>query len=293
MSERAGRICRRSLGRRDPLLLTRRAARPACRCGLTPAQSILCFGDNTWGQEGINATSNCPGSTLTGRRLKSLDYRCYNNLEYNNTPIAVVAPGVKFVALSCTAFHSCALDTSGKMLCWGRTFFDEVSWTGWRYYKRPVEVPIDGQPAAGFVTLAAGGQDCALTAQGAAFCINFGGWRWCQRSRQAGVGGSAGVAHTRPHLSTPPAVPRMRAGSSSGGRPLPIVDGPVPGNRRFLTLASQAQDYGPVCAGAAAPGKRLHVRRWGAQRQAPLPAEYLLATPPTHAPHRCTCRPCL
>lgn len=68
---------------------------------------------------------------------------------------------------------------------------------------------------------------------------------------------TGGVRETAPTRLPP--VARMHAEGREGEAPLPTVDGPVPGTRRFLTLASQAQGrHGPVYAGAAGPGKHPH-----------------------------------
>lgn len=156
--------------------------------------------------------------TVSRRRLTSLTRRCVLNLVYNDTPVAV-AGGHRFATFDATLYHTCALNTTNSLWCWGRQFYDQLTWGGWRVAAVPVPVTIEGQPTSGFTKVAAGDQDCALTAQGGqAFCINFG---------------------------------RL----DSGGAPFGFIDGPVPGGRRYLTIASQATSQAPVCAGAAAPGE--------------------------------------
>lgn len=65
-------------------------------CGLDSGGQAYCWGTNTYGQLGNNATA------------------------HRRTPVAVQHPsGVTFASISAAEKHTCALDTTGQAWCWG------------------------------------------------------------------------------------------------------------------------------------------------------------------------------
>jgi serine/threonine protein kinase/uncharacterized protein YjdB len=124
-------------------------------CALTTSGSALCWGKNSFGQNGDGGTRN------------------------NAVPVAVRA-SVRFRAIAAGGAHTCALGTDGAVYCWGDNFSGAVGTT--RFEAEPLPVNVDEGRYA-FEKIYAGGKStCALTAQGEAYC-------WGEnRYGQVGVG---------------------------------------------------------------------------------------------------------
>lgn len=114
-------------------------------CALTTAGVAYCWGDNGSGELGDGST--------TGRA----------------TPTPVTMPGVAFSGLAAGQFHSCGVTAAGVAYCWGDNTFGQLG--DGTLTDRLIPTAVDMPPAAGLVSLAAGGDHtCGLTAAGEAYC---------------------------------------------------------------------------------------------------------------------------
>ena len=91
----------------------------------------------------------------------------------DSTRLAVVAPLTahpEFIAIGAGAAHACALVAAGAVYCWGSNFLGELGQgTTDRYALTVSPTAVAATPS--FVSLAVGYyHNCALTADGAAFC---------------------------------------------------------------------------------------------------------------------------
>jgi alpha-tubulin suppressor-like RCC1 family protein len=108
-------------------------------CALTPAGGLTCWGWNRYGQLG--------NGMLTG-------------LAPNPTPVDVLEAGVTAVAAG--GVHTCSIDTSGGVQCWGRNRFGQVG-NGLLCVLCPTPTDVLGLTAP-IASVAAGGRhNCALT----------------------------------------------------------------------------------------------------------------------------------
>ncbi len=83
------------------------------------------------------------------------------------TAVVRQAVAVTGAPVAANGFHTCALQTSGAVLCWGRGEFGELGSSG--YYINPTPTAVNGLSDA--VALAAGfNHTCALRADGTARC---------------------------------------------------------------------------------------------------------------------------
>jgi len=109
-------------------------------CALTATHTVVCWGLNTSGELGLGDTT------------------------HRDVPTTVDG-GRTFVQIVAGAAHSCARVTTGAVLCWGRNGLGQLGDSSTLGKVEP-----DSVLAAGFDTLAAGGDHtCGLTS-GAAFC---------------------------------------------------------------------------------------------------------------------------
>ena len=143
-------------------------------CGLTPAGTVYCWGDNEQG-----------GQLGDGTTIDRL------------LPTAVVMPaGVSFASLSVRGYHSCGLTSGAAAYCWGwnRGQVGDGTATD-RLTPTAVVMPA----GVSFTTLAAGyDQTCALTPAGAAYC-----WG---RNGSGQVGDGTMTMPGQPHRTMPVAV---------------------------------------------------------------------------------------
>lgn len=114
-------------------------------CGLTWAHDVVCWGDNWFGQVG----------TGVARQFTSI--------------VSPVRAGLTAKArqVSAGTDHTCALDESGRLWCWGHNTFGQI-WPGRSLAEpRPLLIPLSGS----FVQVASGGDhSCALRPTGAVVC---------------------------------------------------------------------------------------------------------------------------
>lgn len=177
-------------------------------CGLTPAGTAYCWGDNFFGQLGL-------GELGIGSGLRP-----------GWTPAAVgplpVAGGLTFASISAGSWHTCGLTTSGVAYCWGMASAGRLGRTG-SFGAETCEItqqtgtarsscvaaPLEVIGVPPFQALTAGGiHTCALTAAGAAYC-----WG----SDRYGEVGDAGGVTGHPLPPTPVAGEHIFAQVSAGG----------------------------------------------------------------------------
>ena len=115
-------------------------------CGVTAAGATYCWGFNRHGQLG-NAV---PGQESCER------FSC-----------STVAGGVRFVAVSASAFHTCGVTATGAAYCWGLNSHGQVGDGSTTNQSSPALVA----GRVRFAAVSAGGMHtCGVTAGGAAYC---------------------------------------------------------------------------------------------------------------------------
>ncbi len=120
------------------------AAKGASTCALTAGGAVRCWGDNSHGQLGDGTTS---------RRL---------------TPVTVSGLGNGVQAIAAGNSHTCALTTTGAVLCWGDNSHGQLG--DGTTTQRLTPVPATGL-GSGIHEIAAGGDHaCALSTAGAVSC---------------------------------------------------------------------------------------------------------------------------
>jgi alpha-tubulin suppressor-like RCC1 family protein len=115
-------------------------------CALTTAGAVLCWGVNGNGQIG-------DGTLFTQR--------------FTPTPVAGLSSGV--VAIDAGGDHSCALKTTGALVCWGFNGNGQIG-DGTTSNNRPTPVPVTGLSSGVKAVSASNSHSCALTTAGAILC---------------------------------------------------------------------------------------------------------------------------
>jgi alpha-tubulin suppressor-like RCC1 family protein len=120
-------------------------------CALDLAGNALCWGNNWFGQLGVGSAGG------DGGFMESF------------SPVAVLG-GLTFVDVVAAAMHSCGLQATGVVHCWGVQFLLGVG-GGRGYQSLPLEVATTG---AQWQRLTRGsGQTCAGAADGALYCWGY------------------------------------------------------------------------------------------------------------------------
>ena len=113
-------------------------------CALTTGGAVLCWGANAYGQIGDGTTTNRP------------------------TPVPVTGLPGAVAAIAVGAYHTCALTTSGGVVCWGSNY--EGGLGDGTTDDRSVPAPVSGL-ASGVSAISAGlYHSCALMTSGAVRC---------------------------------------------------------------------------------------------------------------------------
>ncbi|ACL23605.1 RCC1 domain-containing protein [Chloroflexus aggregans] len=212
------------------------AAGGAHTCALTGSGGVMCWGGNDFGQlgDGTPTTRSTPGAVsglpsgvtaiaagnyhtcaLTG----SGGVRCWganysgqlgNGLTFGrSTPGAVSGLPSGVTAIAAGGDHTCALMSSGGVMCWGDNYYGQLG--DGTTTNRRTPVAVSGLPS-GVTAIAAGGlHTCALTGSGEVWCWGYNyygqlgdGTTTYSRSTPAAVGGlpsgmtaiAAGGLHT-------------------------------------------------------------------------------------------------
>lgn len=112
-------------------------------CAIATTGKVFCWGDNLWGQAGIN---------VFGGQIA--------------TPTQVVS-ALSFTALAVSLTSACALSTAGQAYCWGDGRQGQIGWnaTGWS----TTPYPVSGGRTYTAITAGAG-HFCALQSSGAVWC---------------------------------------------------------------------------------------------------------------------------
>ena len=139
-------------------------------CGLTPAGTAYCWGDNIFGQLGVGSTA---GPEVCGP--SGATFGC------STTPVAVPG-GLTFAAISAGGDYTCGLTQAGLAYCWGDGRFGELGvgpTNGLQQCGPSGSVaacsvsPVAVAGGLTFTAISAGHSSpttCALTPGGAAYC---------------------------------------------------------------------------------------------------------------------------
>jgi alpha-tubulin suppressor-like RCC1 family protein len=163
-------------------------------CALRPDGSVLCWGDNVFGQLGIGdpdvVLSREPVAAASGHTFiglsSGINHKCGlkasgeawcwgNNVQgqlgagtgpHQFAPIQV-SGGHNFVDINSHGNTTCAVTEAGAAYCWGNNFLGQLGTGNTTDSHTPARV----NTAASFATITTGGGfSCALTPQGQAYC---------------------------------------------------------------------------------------------------------------------------
>jgi len=166
-------------------------------CAIRPARSPVCWGDNFYGELGIGSSRNTrnspavvdlgPAESLSAgnghtcaiakdnnRVLcwgRGSDGQLGNGSEQDRSaPVELVPDLTGARNVSAGARHSCAVETDGRAVCWGRGIAGQLGYGGFASSSSPVSVP-----GTGFRDIAAGeNHTCALRRSGEVLCWGKG-----------------------------------------------------------------------------------------------------------------------
>ena len=243
-------------------------------CAVTTDGGVYCWGANTLGQLGNGTTNDSAvpvavnnSGVLKGKAVRSVSggdaHSCavtsdggaycwggnadgqLGNGSTNNSavPVVVSTGGVlgsnAVSSVSAGAFHSCAVTTSGRAVCWGSNSRGALGNGGTSNSDVPVAVATGGVLQGKTVTdvSAGGGHSCAVTSDGGGYCWGF------NADRQLGDGKSD-------VLSVAPAV--VVATSATTGKGFAHVD--AGGNHTLAIAADTTTPPPPPIPGPIAWG---------------------------------------
>jgi len=120
-------------------------------CALTEGGQVLCWGEGAVGQIGQGPDSN-----------------------YSRVPHPISSPD-RFSGVASAAWHSCAVSTASRVLCWGSNYSGEIG-TGSAVAENYTPAPISVPATISMKSVALGeAHSCALDASGAAWCWGTAG----------------------------------------------------------------------------------------------------------------------
>lgn len=165
-------------------------------CALTITGSVLCWGDNHYGQLGTGSTAHNSTVPVTVSSLSSGvsalstgdSHTCalttagavlcwgYNsagqlgngNITPSNLPVAVNGLSASVSSLSAGGNHTCALLTTGASTCWGENNFGQLG--NGQTVASSVPVAVNGLSGGISSLSAGGGHTCGLTTTGNVKC---------------------------------------------------------------------------------------------------------------------------
>ena len=131
-------------------------------CALTSGKTILCWGQNTYGQLGLGTNyvldENNPVPVMDG--------------DGSTTPLANI------VQVSAGENHTCALTSGGEVWCWGDGSSGRLGYSSnfsTKYPVRVVNASGSSTPLGNIVQISSGGEhNCALTSGGNVYCWGKG-----------------------------------------------------------------------------------------------------------------------
>jgi alpha-tubulin suppressor-like RCC1 family protein len=223
-------------------------------CALTAGGAVQCWGYNNFGQVGNGSVSTAPvlapatvvglssgisaiatGSTHTCALTNGGGVQCWGANNYGqlgngtNTlspvPVPVSGLGSGVIAISSTAYHSCALTYGGAVLCWGYNGDGELGNGSLTNSSMPV--PVSGLSTAVVALAAGGGHTCALMSAGTTLC--WGG----NANGQLGNGNTTSASTPVPIkglvrdnslvMTNPAGLPAVNASLIAGGGTLSLA----------------------------------------------------------------------
>jgi len=118
-------------------------------CGLTSNGNVVCWGGNWNGQLGNGTT------------------------EYSSTPVPVIGLGNEITAITAGSYHTCALNNSGDLFCWGYNGYGQLG----NGTTTDGLIPVSPSGLSNGVKAVGTGQvhTCALAANGDIMCWGFNG----------------------------------------------------------------------------------------------------------------------
>jgi alpha-tubulin suppressor-like RCC1 family protein len=120
-------------------------------CAVRPDNSVVCWGDNLFGQLGVTLMKPDGGVATLSK-------------------IPVVVPSVTAASVSAGEGHTCAITTNGGAVCWGSNYDGQIG-NG----SPTSEPPVPPTPVSGFGTgvamlVAGDNHNCAVTTAGVMWC---------------------------------------------------------------------------------------------------------------------------
>lgn len=130
-------------------------------CGLTHTGQVLCWGDDRWDQLGSTAIHQCPQTGACSQRPVEID--------------CIPGSTCRYVAVDAGDYHTCAVDTAGRVWCWGYSDQQQAGDCVDRQCAQPKAMdalnPENAGGVAQFAAVSAGSaHTCAVTRLGSVMC---------------------------------------------------------------------------------------------------------------------------
>ena len=130
-------------------------------CSINSDNFLFCWGDNTKEQQG----------EVWGSIDKEEPTRITNNFP-GPVDRATLLKGKKIISLSSGYQHSCAVDDTGEVYCWGNNTFDQLGNGSFSGTYAPILAAVEGEMKEKKIVKVAAGQNssCALDSEGEVYC---------------------------------------------------------------------------------------------------------------------------